>query len=221
MSRILLKYPTRSRPALFRSTLTRWREMLSGKHEARFVISCDVDDDTMNNAEMRGWIAEQPACVEYFNPPPQTKVSAINANMAGQEFDLLLLVSDDMLPEVQGYDDRIVTLFRQYFPEGDGVLHLNDGRVGRTLNTLPILDRKYYDRTHGIYPEHYASVYCDNEFQEVSERLGRAAYVDEVLIRHAWVDATGRDELHRRNEHSALYDADRRTFQKRQAAGFP
>jgi hypothetical protein len=129
-----------------------------------------------------------------------------------------------MVPQRRDYARRILELFAEKFPYGDGVLHLNDGRVGRTLNTLCICDRKYYDRLGYLYRPAsmggYVSVYCDDEWQQVSERLGRAAYVDEVILFHNWIGETNpRDALHRRNE--AHYAADGRTFQRRKKAGFP
>jgi hypothetical protein len=216
---ILFKYPTRSRPDLFRSTMTAYLSLMSGKHDFRFIISCDADDETMNTPEIREWIGNLPHCDVFYNPPPQTKVSAINANMAGVEFDLCILCSDDMIPQVRGYDDRIVTLFNRHFPDGDGVLHLNDGRVGKTLNTLAIQDNKYFGRTGYIYHSDYESLFCDDEFQAVSELLNRSVYVNETVIAHRWTDVTGRDALHLRNE--AFYPRDGLVFRKRKSAGFP
>ncbi len=101
------------------------------------------------------------------------------------------------------------------------MLHYNDGRAGRNLNTLCIMGRRYFDRFGWIYNPAYKSVYVDDEFMKVSESLGKSTYVDEVLIAHKWTDVTGRDALHMRNEASALYQADARTFETRKAAGFP
>lgn len=150
------------------------------------------------------------------------KVEAVNDGLAEHPWEgICVLASDDMEPQSPTWHERILELFSLHFPEGDGVLHLNDGRVGKTLNTLCICDRKFFNRFNYLYHPAFASVYCDNEWQEVSERLGRAVYVDEVLIKHRWIDATGRDALHRRNEANALYQADFKTYQRRLAAGFP
>lgn len=232
---ILFKYPTRSRPALFRRTLTRYVELLSGKHDCRFVVSTDADDATMTAYSLE-WIGDigraanvtgKRVWIEIWqNPRPQTKLSAINANMDGQAFDLLIVASDDMIPQAAGYDDRIVTLFRQHFPDGDGVLHTDDGRAGEALNTLPIIDAAYYARDGYIYRDSlahpgdgYVSTWCDNEADELSRIRGRRAWVPEIIFRHEWTDATGADDLHRRNE--SFYEADMAVYQRRKAAGFP
>jgi hypothetical protein len=217
--KICLKYPTRERPTLFLKTLQRQIEYLSGKHEYQVVISCDEDDRTMNTPDMRAWISAHPFCEVFYNPPPQTKVSAINANIEGRDFDLLILCSDDMVVQTPGYDDRIATLLFQHFPDGDGVLHTNDGRTGKSLNTLAMMGREYYDRFGYIYHHSYRGLWCDNELQDVSERLHRSVYVDEVIFRHEWTTATGKDPLHCRNE--AYYQTDAENFERRKAAGFP
>ena len=216
---LILKYPTRERPKLFQERLQHHLFMLSGLHDVRVIVSCDDDDASMNNPEMSAWIHRLEFCEVHYNPPPQTKVTAVNANMPARHWDLCILLSDDMVPQFDGYDDRIVQLFRQHFPDGDGVLHLNDGRTGQKLNTLPILDHAYYSRFGFIYNPSYTSVWVDNEFQEVSEMLGRAAYVDEVIVKHEWIGEHAPDDLHRRNESHHVRDA--AVFAERKAAGFP
>jgi hypothetical protein len=70
-----------------------------------------------------------------------------------------------------------------------------------------------------LYHPSFTSVWCDNEWQEVAESLGRLVYVDDVLIRHDWVGENHPDALHRHNE--KFSDADARTFRQRKLAGFP
>jgi len=216
---LLIKFPTRGRPDLFFRTLARYRGLLSGEHPARVVVSCDEDDPAMTTFEVRDRLAGMEGVEVFYNPPPQTKVTAINANVPADGWDLLILASDDMIPERQGYDARLADLFVTHFPDGDGVLHTDDGRVGRKLNTQVVCDRKWYARFGYLYHHAYAGLWCDNELTEVSNALGRAAYVDEVILRHRWTDVTGQDELHRRNE--SHYESDARTYQARKDAGFP
>jgi hypothetical protein len=212
--KILVKYPTRARPDLFRKTLA----LYLADPSAQVLISADMNDAAMNVPEMRSFIESQPR-TECRWGRSRTKVEAINDGVAEAKWDLLILASDDMIPQRQDYAARIRQIFQQHFPGGDGVLHLDDGRSQRRLNTLVICDRKYFDRTGYIYHPDYISVFCDDEFQAVSERLGRAVYVGEIIIRHEWTNVTGRDALHIRNE--SHYETDAVTFRARRAAGFP
>jgi hypothetical protein len=172
----------------------------------------------MNNPEMLGWLDAMPR-VKYRVGESKTKVQACNDGLAEERFDIVLLASDDMAPQRDDYASRIVSLFAEHFPEGDGVLHLNDGRVGRKLATICCCDRKYFSRRGHLYHPSFTSVWCDNEWQEVAESLGRLVYVDDVLIRHEWVGEHCPDALHKRNE--SFSNADCRTFRHRKLAGFP
>lgn len=210
---VLVKYPTRGRPAIFRSTL----DLYLRDPTVKVLVTVDLDDATMNNADMRGWIDNQPRVKARWGNC-KSKIEAVNDGVAEEDWRISILASDDMTPIKPNYAQMIAAIFDEKFPFGDGVLHLNDGRAGRSLNTLCILDRKYFDRFGYIYHPAYYSLWADNEFQEVSESLRRSVYVDEILIRHDWIDITGKDALHRRNE---TYQADKMIFMDRKAKGFP
>ena len=66
----------------------------------------------------------------------------------------------------------------------DHVLFYNDGYCGSKLNTMCILGRKYYERFHYIYHPAYKSLWCDNEFMEVADMLGKQTYYNTCLFRH-------------------------------------
>jgi hypothetical protein len=216
--KLLIKFPTRNRWKTFRETLDLYYSKLSGKHEVEFLITMDVDDVHMNIPDVWNYLDAQKN-LTYCYGQSRSKVEAINANMKDQQFDIVLLASDDMRPVMDGYDDVIIRNMEQHFPDLDGVLHFNDGRVGDALNTLCILGKKYFDRFNFIYHPDYTSLWCDNEFHEVSRRLGKTVYVPDVIIHHAWIDATGHDSLHRRNE--GYYKEDEKIYRIRYDHNFP
>jgi hypothetical protein len=96
----------------------------------------------------------------------------------------------------------------KYYPDTDGVLWFNDGLQGPRLNTLSILGRKYYDRFGYIYHPAYKSLYCDNEFTEISVSLNKVIYCKDVIIehRHADLDHSLVDDLHIRNDKWLAHD---------------
>ncbi len=192
---ILIKFPTRARPKMFFDTLQLYYDLLSGKHDVRFLISCDKDDALMNNDEVRAKLDTfHNLSVHYGNS--KTKIEAVNVDMykAGS-FDILLLASDDMLPIIKGYDDIIVRQFRKQFPDTDGVLWFNDGRRRNRLNTLCVLGYKYYCRFGYIYHPDYISFYCDDEFTQVADLLGKQVYLNQTIIRHDHYAYCGRYNL--------------------------
>lgn len=213
--RLLIKYPSRSRPDRFIKTFELYKSMLSGRHDVSFLCSFDTDDETMNNPDMRNWVSTQGALVKAFWGESKSKIEAINADLEkADDFDILLLASDDMIPEIRGYDDVIAEDMQTYYPYNNGVLHYNDGRMGEALNTLCILGKSYFDYFGYIYNPEYISVYADNEFTDVSRKLNRATYIDNVIIRHVWTDI-GFDALYSRNENHELYAKDRATYESR------
>jgi hypothetical protein len=211
MTDLLIKWATRARPELFRRTFEKWN--VPG---VRFVVSLDEDDPTL--ARYTAFLADKPnvrTCVGKSS----CKVEAINRDLDGESFGIIVCASDDMVPQTIGWADRIKALMAQQYPDTDGVIHLNDGRRGIGLNTLSILGKRYYDRFGYLYHPAYRSLWCDDEFTAVSYALDRATYFDEVLIAHDWIGQHAPDELHKRNERHFHDDA--KTYERRRKAGFP
>lgn len=75
-----------------------------------------------------------------------------------------------MIPCQKGYDNIIAVNMNKYFPNMDGALHFNDGRVGNSLFTLSIMGKKLYDQFGYIYHPDYKYTYCDNEFHLVVKK---------------------------------------------------
>lgn len=209
MNNLLIKLPTRNRPEKLKKQMDLYRRFLLRRGtNIRFLLSLDTDDATMNTPEIRDWLDSQPD-LEYYYGNSKTKIEACNADIDRTDFnwDVMMLLSDDMIPKRKGYDRWILDAMQDYFPDTDGVLHYNDGKQGPRLNTLPILGRKYYDRFGYVYHPDYKSVYADNEFTIVSRNLGKDVYFDIVLFHHEWIDG-GVDDLYIRNESPELYEHD-------------
>ena len=138
--KLLVKYPTRSRPSQFLNTLGLYRSMKSGKHCVEFVVSADANDFTMNNGAMRDTLGPMPD-VALCVGNSRTKIEAVNADMEGREFDVLLLASDDMIPVVHpafvlrtdGYDPK-----NPVFPQnGWAVKTVRDlGKIATYVETI-------------------------------------------------------------------------------------
>jgi hypothetical protein len=219
---LLIKIPTRARPDKFRNQFDKYYSMLSGQTKVKFVVSMDSDDATMNNEDMKWWLSPANGGrqnIFYYYGDSKTKVQAINADMHHhKDWKIVLLASDDMTPVQHGYDKIILDDMLKYYPDLNGVLHYNDGRVGTRLNTLSIMGKPMYDYFGYIYHPSYVSVYCDNEFHDVTYGMGKATYIDNVIIKHSWIDYTGKDQLHLKNE--SFYTYDGRTYERRKRIGF-
>lgn len=216
--RFLFKYPTFRRPDWFRQTLNTYYFMLSNKHEYKFLITLNEDDETMNNKKMREFM-DSFSHLEYKYGKHKTKIEACNADMKEENFDILFLVSDDMIPIVPGFDNVIAQAMKENFPEMDGALHYNDDCCGkdRTI-TLSIMGKKLYDRFGYIYHSDYKSFFCDNEFTDEVRRMKKVVYFPEVIVKHDYKGWAGADNTYKRN--SKLGWPDEATYKRRKAAGF-
>lgn len=150
------------------------------------------------------------------------KIAACNSKIDEYDgpWDILMLISDDMIPKVKGWDQIIIDDMTKYYPDTDGVLFYNDGHNGRKLNTLAIMGRKYYERFGYIYNPKYKSLFADNEFMEVADALGKQTYIDRVIIehQHPFYYPEKNDDLYRKN--NGYYLQDKLTYERRKANGF-
>ena len=223
MSRLVIKFPTRNRPDKFKTVFRKYVSFLSGRHDVRFVVSMDENDTTMNTPEMREWFEMQKKSVDvkYCYGYSKSKIEACNADMAGEDGDVLLLASDDMTPIQQSYDDVIMKCFEQAFPDFDGAIKFWDGLrdIKDPLMTLTVMGFPLYKQFGYIYNPEYTSLYCDNEQTQVCASLGKLAKCDLCIIKHEWTSQPF-DALHARNENREMYSIDQKVFEARLARGF-
>lgn len=210
--KLLIKIPTRSRPDQFLSILQKHIDFLESKHNISFLLTFDIDDESMNNQKMRNLLnsieADNDIPILYNYNTSLNKIDAVNRDLDYvQDWDILILSSDDMVPNKHGYDLIIKTDMEKNFPDLDGVLYYPDGFT--PLNTMPILGKKYYDRFGYIYNPNYISFFCDNEFHEVADLLNKQYYSNKVLFKHLHPCNTKEakwDDLYEQNNSSWNYD---------------
>ena len=220
--KILFKYPTRMRPDWFRSTLYKYYNLMHANN-FEFVVTLDSDDETMNNEPMRMYM-DGVRNLSYFYGNHKDKIAACNADIdLKKAWDILVLVSDDMIPVVSGFDKIIIESMQKHFPNLDGAVHFSDGYEGDKRNiTYSIMGRKLYEKIGYVYHPDYKSFYCDNEFTDVVRNMKKYIYDTRVIVEHQhWSvkGAPGKDSLSCRN--SKMGKPDQKTYLKRKAAGFP
>ena len=210
--RLLFKYPSRDRPDWFKETLATYYSKLSGNHTYRFVITLDEDDMTMNNSPMREWLNHQ-SHLTYLFGDHRSKVEACNSDMPDDEWDIVILVSDDMVPLVHGFDDLIVQDMQAHFPQLDGVIKYPDGYRPKEdpIITFTIMGRQFYERYGFLYWPTYKSQWCDNELTDVAIQWGKYFNCADRLgtIRHQW-QKHGVDNNYRRDHD--LFMKDQQTY---------
>lgn len=221
MSKLIIKFPTRNRPEKFKVVFQKYIIFLSGRHDVQFIVSMDADDPTMNNDEIRNWLvtvnSKNHFCgrrnpeIMYFYGNSKTKVEACNANLEDLDGDVLLLASDDMVPQLQNYDQIIFDEYAKHFPDFNGAIKFNDGLRKDNLMTLCVMGWKLYKEFGYIYHPDYTSLYCDTEQSIVLNSMNKLAISDLCIIKHEWSPLPW-DELHAKNENREMYIKDRLVF---------
>ena len=219
--RILFKFATRSRPALFaRGMRSIIENCVSDNYH--ILVSVDDDDTTM------GRNFEYPNTT-IVSKTSKNKIDAINRDMAlASDWDILVNMSDDMVFTKKGFDNIIREAFVEDFHGGndgdtwerlDLCLHFPDGNRN-DLITMAIMGRTYFYRFNYIYHPDYKSLWCDNEMTDVAKQLGCYKYVNEKIVEH-------RHPAYKKGVMDAQYiktesfmGVDQQTYNKRKANNF-
>lgn len=216
--KILVKLPTKGRKEKFFSVLDIFYNLCEDGKNTHYLITLDNNDFTMNRNDVKNRLSEYEN-LNYIFGNSISKLSATNRDLEKfNNWDVLVLASDDTIPIVQGWDRIIREKMTENYPDTDGVLHFNDGHQNDNLNTLPILGKKYYDRFGYVQFPEYKSTFADNEFMEVSKLLNKTKYFDQVIIEHQHPDwgYGERDYAHKENYDNFNYDSNlfkvRKTF---------
>jgi len=230
--KILIKYPTRSRPEQFLTVVEKMVTMAKEPENIKFLVSFDTDDETMTGAIIQR-AAKLHNDITFVAGTSRSKVHAINRDMdISGEWDIVMIASDDMIPRVEHWDDVIRTNFRSYAIGSEGIVLFNEYNLDQALwffdgyqhriCTLSIMGKDYYNRFNYLYHPDYTSLWCDNEYTDVAVQLGKIKHFpDTILFEHihpAWGKGLQMDELYRRNE--GYFKKDEAVYFKRKSINF-
>lgn len=217
---ILIKYATRSRPALFTRRMENIRSTLIHT-PYKVLVSMDNDDHTMSKSYAIS--VEKEFNCKVIVGTSKSKIDAINRDMdVSGEWDILVNMSDDMEFKVIGWDAILLKDIKDTWGDStDFFAHYNDGYVKHKLPTMTIMGREYYNRFAYIYHPDYKSFSCDAEQMYVAMMLGRYKYFNKILFMHEHPTnnrTVKNDHLYARN---AIYgDEDAATYFKRMKNNF-
>jgi hypothetical protein len=221
--RILLKCPTRSRPDKLFATLQSYVYLAHDRDTLGVAISCDEDDTSMTRSTVQDRLHRLLTPLAWhriFYSPNANKIEACNANMSeiDWDWDIVVLVSDDMVPRIDGWDNIIRMHMKAYFPDRNGILWFNDGYQADKLNTLCVFGRKMYESFGHIYNPAYKSLFCDTELTDrcKGDLAPFCKYVPYSIIRHEHPGtgfAQNMDPLYAKNQ--TYWNEDMHTYIRR------
>lgn len=153
MRKISILHPTRHRHEQALKTCSNWLSKADDADSIEYIFSTDSDDKFP---------------LKSFVNPNKSAIEAINKAAEISTGDLLIVVSDDTdCPE---HWDAL--LLKELDGKEDFLVKTRDG-IQPVLITMPVMDRKYYERFGYIYFSGYKHMYADSEMTSVGHLLGR------------------------------------------------
>lgn len=224
--KIIYKFPSKSRPEKFFAHLQ--NIITNAKHDEYTIYpTLDENDYTITaefwerlaNINMELQLTGYRDIIPLFGKST-SKINAVNRDMPTDNWDVLIVTSDDMEIIEEGFDLKIIEEFKLVFPDTDGAIHYTDGFKHDDILSWPVIGRKYYDRFGYAYFPGYQSLYCDEEAILVAKLLGKLISSTEKIIKHNHpANGSGEtDLLYKYND--KFYPVDKALFQRRKARNF-
>lgn len=218
--KILFKFPSRSRPERFFTTLDNLHQMIADKENFHIVCTLDEDDYSMNNQEVRSRLSSYVNTTAMYGYS-KSKIEAFNRDMLEIDgWDICVAVSDDMMFTVVGFDNIIREGFRCNASDLDALLHYPDQDAKHVIPVLYIAGRKYFNRDLYIYNPIYKSLFCDNESMEVAKIRLKYLFMGIRILNHlnpAYGHLPRDDQFNRQQE---MWGYDEKIYNRRLANNF-
>lgn len=162
--KISIIHPSRNRPEQAYKTWHKWVSSAADKNNIEYILSID-DDEPLLQAYLKAFNGSE---VTISVHPNNTAIEAINNAAKQSTGNLLIAVSDDFACPYH-WD---VALLQALEGKSDYIVKTEDG-IQPWIMTLPIMDRKYYERFGYVYNPAYKHMFCDCELAHVAEILGK------------------------------------------------
>lgn len=167
MKQISILHPSRSRSKMALETKNNWINNADNIANIEYFLSIDVDD-----LQVRDYMTAFADCYVSINPN-KSAIEAINIVASKCTGDLLITISDDFV-SCPHWDTLLIEALQG---KSDFIVKTKDG-IQKTLITLPIMDRVYYNRFGYVYHPSYSHMHSDEEMTCVAHMLGKVIDLD-------------------------------------------
>lgn len=190
--KISIIHPSRSRPQMAADTKSKWLNSADCKENIEYRIICDEDDPEVGRYQYQNGYKNILIC----NNQNHSCITAINFGALHSNGELLIVVSDDFdCPE--HWDTLLLTAL---VGKEDFCIKTNDN-YQPFIMTLPIMDRKYYNRFGYIYNPEYLHMFCDTEMSAVAWMLGKYIKANVTFVhKHYTTGAMVKDAINEKND---------------------
>ena len=208
--KISIIHASRSRASIAHQTASKWLSLASAPSLIEYIICLDLSDPKgieyaqyFSHSKYKKCIKDNKSAIEAFNEGAKMSTG-----------DLIIAISDDF--SCEPYWD--IRLEKDIWDKEDFILKTRDG-IQKTLITLPLMDRKYYDRFGYIYNPIYKHLWCDTEMTVVAHYLGRV--INSTMVFEHLHHSTGknvRDSISKKND--ATHVQGKKVFNERLKKNF-
>lgn len=204
--KISILHPSYQRPELARKCYDEWMGKCDDVASVEYVLCLSSNDESAYEAF--------PEAMVVYLMGDNGLVKQVNYAATFATGDLLIAISDDF-----GCPEHWDTLLREALQGNqDYVVKTQDG-IQPYIMTLPMMDRKYYERFGYIYHPSYRHMYGDQELADVGALLGRTINLPlEFPHRHYSTGAMPRDATNKQND--SFMQVDAMTYKERKANNF-
>lgn len=211
MKQISIIHPSRNRASMAFETLNKWLYNADFVVPIQYILSIDSTDEQYNKYLM---ILDCIEGVEIVSNDNKSAIEAINFGATKATGDLLIVVSDDT-DTFKGWDTALI---KALDGKSDFSVKTKDG-IQKTLITMPIVDREYYNRFGYIYKNDYKHMFVDMEFTAVGMMMDKVITLDlEFKHLHYSIGAMDKDEVNERN--NSTWQQGERLFNERLKSNF-
>lgn len=208
---ITIIHPSKSRPKQAEVTIKEWLGKAKGKNNIEYILSCDDNDAFLSSYKD---ISEESGISIHINKN-KSAIEAINRSAEKSKGNLLIVLSDDFNEVPLHWDED---LLKHLDGKEDFLVKTKDG-IQNTLITLPILDRKYYERFGYVYPPNYVHLWADTEMTVVGHYLGRVIDVPMLFSHnHYSTGKSKKDAINIKNDKT--HEIGKLTFNTRKKRNF-
>lgn len=183
--KISVIHPSRGRPISAYATACKWKYFAD--NEIEYILSLDNDDPELS--QYKELFDEFGIGAFGMSNDNKSAIEAINRAAKISSGNLIIVISDDfdcpkswdtlLISAIHGDAEKLAMYVDM---RTDFIVKTQDG-LQKTLITLPIMDREYYNRFGYIYHPDYLHMHCDEEMTIVGHMLGRVINVD-LLFAH-------------------------------------
>lgn len=161
--KISLIHPSRERPVIAIQAANKWLYSAANRRDIEYIVSVDEDDPRLGLYEVSSFPGSR-----ILVSKNKSAIEAINIAAQKATGDLFVVMSDDF--DCPLHWDKL--LLEALAGKVDFVVKTDDG-CQEWIITLPIMDRKYYERFAYIYNPKYRHMFCDTEMTHVADLLDR------------------------------------------------